>query len=66
MVEGIVAAAVCLIISTASPSAYPGFRLKEMVTDGSWPVCAITEGPTLVRTLATVFSGISRPALDRT
>ena len=31
--------------ATASPSAMPGFRLNESVTDGSWPVCVTDSGP---------------------
>jgi hypothetical protein len=55
-----------LIVSTASPRAKPGLRLNEIVTDGSWPAWAMTDGPTFVRTLATVLRGISRPAVERT
>ena len=54
------------IASTASPSATPGFRLNEIVTDGSWPVWLTVSGPTSVVTVATVFSGISLPLDDRT
>ena len=34
--------------STASPSATPGSRLNEMVTDGSWPVWLTVERARLV------------------
>src|SRR5436309_13009213 len=65
-VEGSVAAAVDSIADTASPSATPGLRLNEIVTDGSWPVWLTLSGPTLVVTLATVLSGIRRPLDERT
>src|SRR4051794_6588923 len=65
-VDGKVAAAVVFTASTASPSANPGFRLNEIVTEGSCPVCATTDGPTLVTTCATVSRGISRPLDERT
>ena len=37
MVAGSVAAAAVWICVTASPSAKPGSRLNETITDGSWP-----------------------------
>src|SRR5438552_18458003 len=65
-VEGSVAAANAWIADTASPNATPGLRLNEIVTDGNWPVWLTLSGPTLVVTLATVLSGISRPVEERT
>ncbi len=38
----------CLILSTASPRATPGLRLKDRVTEGSWPVWLMVSGPRLL------------------
>ena len=54
------------ICVTASPRATPGARLNEIVTDGSCPVWLTLKGPAPVVTRATVLSGISLPADDRT
>ena len=51
---------------TASPSATPGLRLKEMVTAGSWPRWLTVSGPTVRVSLATAFRGTSLPELERT
>ena len=51
---------------TAVPSDMPGCRLKEIVTEGSWPVWLTDSGPAPVLTRATLSSGIRRPLLDRT
>src|SRR5688500_6253170 len=65
-VAGNTSVAAASICATASPSATPGARLNEMVTDGSCPVWPTLSGPALVVTLATVFSGTSLPDDDRT
>ena len=57
--DGSVAARRCLISSTASPSASPGLRLNEIVTDGSWPVWLTVSGPASVVIVASVFNGMS-------
>jgi hypothetical protein len=66
IVDGNVDAAALWIADTASPSANPGFRLNEIVTDGSWPVWLTDSGPASVVTFATVFSGTRFPVVDRT
>src|SRR3954464_6584796 len=66
IVAGTVAAATCRIWVTASPSARPGLRLNEIVTDGSWPVWLTNNGPASVLVVDTVLSGINEPFDDRT
>ena len=51
----------CWICVTASPSANPGLRLNEIITDGSWPKWFTWSGPTAVFIRATDSSGIRRP-----
>src|SRR2546427_7201595 len=66
IVDGKVCAAIVCTADTASPSAKPGFKLKEIVTDGSCPVWLTDSGPTDVSARATALSGINRPNEDRT
>ena len=47
----------CLIAVTASPSAAPGARLKEMVADGNCPRCDTCNGAVSSRILAITASG---------
>src|SRR4029079_12133298 len=63
---GTLAAATWRISLTASPSATPGCRLNEIVTDGSWPVWLTTSGPASVCVVATLLEGIRLPLHDRT
>ena len=51
---------------TASPSDTPGLRLKEIVTDGSWPEWLIVIGPVPFVMLDTALSGTSAPVEDCT
>src|SRR3990172_9723488 len=50
-----------LTAATASPRATPGLRLKEMVTEGIWPVWFTDRGPTLCFKFATALIGMSCP-----
>jgi hypothetical protein len=54
------------IRSTASPSETPGSRLKESVTDGSWPWWLTVSAWVLRLMRATVSTGTSLPLLERT
>src|SRR2546423_13018280 len=65
IVDGSVDAAADWIVDTASPSAVPGLRLKEIVTDGSCPVWLTVSGPASVRTFTTVSRGIRLPFDER-
>ena len=47
--------------ATASPSATPGRRLNDSVTDGSCPVWLTDSGPTVWRVVTTAESGTSLP-----
>ncbi len=53
--------AACSTCATASPSATPGLRLKDTVTDGSWPVWFTDSGPTPVSTRVRLDSGMRSP-----
>ena len=44
----------------------PGFRLNEIVTDGNCPEWLTASGPYDGSSLATVFNGMSCPAVLRT
>jgi hypothetical protein len=46
---------------TASPSAAPGARLKEMVIAGNWPTWPIDSGPARSVTVAMLESGTCTP-----
>ena len=50
---------------TAWPSATPGARSNEMVTEGSWPVWLTVSGPTPVVNFETAPSGTSWPDEER-
>ena len=52
--------------ATASPSATPGARLNEMMTDGSWAMWLTVSDVGLSLRLATVSSGTSAPVGVRT
>src|SRR5206468_2715214 len=65
-VAGRVRLAAASTSDSASPSATPGARENDNVTDGSCPVWLTDCGPTPGVKLATVLSGISLPADDRT
>ena len=43
----------------------PGFRLKLIVSDGSWPEWLIASGPTSSRSVMTESSGTSCPVEER-
>ena len=49
------------IAVTASPSAKPGARLNEIVTDGCWPWWLTSSGPTDCTGMVTADSGIDCP-----
>src|SRR5450756_566194 len=49
IVAGNVSRATACTRATASPSAIPGRRLNESVTDGNWPVWLTDSGPTVWR-----------------
>ena len=66
MAAGSVFAASCWISVTASPSATPGLRLNEMVTDGICPVWLMVSGPACVVAVVTESSAMSRPVDERT
>ena len=61
---GTISRAVRSTADTASPSAYPGFVLNEIVTLGSWPVWFTSIGPTVCWVFVTLESGTSRPVFD--
>src|SRR3972149_1308902 len=50
----------------AGPREIPGWRLKEMVTEGSWPRWFTRRGPTPGVIVATAFKGTRPPAEERT
>ena len=52
--------------ATASPSETPGLILKEIVTEGSCPVCGTTSGPRPWLIEPKEESGASWPAGERT
>ena len=52
---------ICWIASTAWPSAVPGARLNEIVTEGCWPWWLTRSGPTLVTGVVSAVSGIAWP-----
>ena len=62
IVAGRVSAATDWTRATASPSATPGCRLNDKVTEGSWPVWFTDSGPTVPFVLTTVESGTRLPA----
>ena len=66
IVAGSSARAAASTCATASPSATPGRRLNESVTDGSWPVWLTDSGPTPVSTRVTLESGTCLPVGVRT
>ena len=66
MVAGRVWRATRSTASTASPSAWPGARLKDRVTAGSCPKWFRVSGPTVSSSRATASSGTSRPLAERT
>ena len=61
MVAGRAARADLSTAATASPKATPGLRLKEMVTDGSWPRWLTVSGPTPGRELGHGVQGHQLP-----
>ncbi len=61
---GSILCAKSVISSTAWPSETPGFRLKERVTDGSWPVWLMLCGIASSFNFATTSSGVSCPLVD--
>src|SRR3970282_2295155 len=63
---GSVARAILSTAATAWPRDTPGWRLKEMVTDGSWPRWFTRRGPTPGVIVATAFKGTRPPAEERT
>src|SRR6266705_1713272 len=58
MDAGNVSRARLLMVATASPSAIPSRRLKEMVAEGSWPEWFTDRGPTECLRLANEPNGI--------
>ena len=60
-VAGSVWRAISCTRASASPSATPGCRLKDSVTDGSWLMWLIDAGPTVWRVVTTDDSGMSWP-----
>ena len=58
-VAGNVCRASRLISLTALPSETPGFRLKEMFTEGSCPRWFTDRGPRVLLSVATELSGTS-------
>src|SRR5512143_3665917 len=66
MEAGRVARATLSTADTASPSAMPGRRLNERVTEGSWPRWFTRSGPTPGVSRATAESGTDNPEEDRT
>ncbi len=59
-------AAAASVAFTASPSATPGFRLKEMVTAGKSPACVTVSGAVVGANVAKALSGTSCPLGART
>ena len=57
-----ISAAAALMSATAWPSATPGARLNEMITDGSWAMWLTVSDVGLSLRLATVSSGTSDAA----
>ena len=64
--EGSVALASLSTSAVAWPSATPGFRLKESVTEGSWPEWLTVSGPMPGVILTSESSGTSWPFAERT
>jgi len=51
--------------SVAAPSATPGFRLNDRVTEGICPEWLTATGPAVRESDATAFSGTSAPVCER-
>src|SRR5262249_24253530 len=64
--DGRVLAAIFDTSSVACPSATPGRRLNESVTDGSWPEWFTLSAPAVCVMVATALNGTSAPDFDRT
>ena len=52
--------------SIAWPMEIPGLRLKEMVTEGNWPVWVIDSGPVASVSFTSSRKGINWPVAERT
>jgi hypothetical protein len=63
---GKIFAACAPTIFVAVPSATPGLKLNERVTDGSCPEWFTLNGPALWLISATALSGTSDPLFERT
>ena len=66
IVAGSMPRAIRFSSATASPSANPGRRLKEMVTEGSWPLWLMDSGPYPWLMRASTSRGTSAPEDERT
>src|SRR6476646_2449888 len=66
MSAGRVRAASCDTAADAGPSATPGRRLNDIVTDGTWPEWLTDVGPALRVSVATVPSAMSVPFVEGT
>src|SRR6266704_2487840 len=64
MLEGSVCRATRCTSATAVPMETPGFRLNEMVTEGSCPEWLTVSGPTLEPSVARDASGTRLPVCD--
>src|SRR3989304_6898139 len=65
MEAGSVTRATLSTAATACPREIPGWRLKEMVTEGSWPRWFTRRGPTPGVIGATAVKGTRPPAGER-
>ncbi len=64
--DGSVLFAICCTSSVAWPSATPGRRLNDSVTDGSCPEWFTLSAPAVCVMRATALSGTSVPLFERT
>src|SRR4030066_2372822 len=62
---GSVARATLSTAATACPKEMPGWRLKERVTEGSWPRWFTRRGPTPGVIVTTAFKGTRPPEEER-